>query len=86
MEADSGEMPAFVQNRSYSRLGWDRDVRLFCSQHDIVYQAFSLLTDILEVLRNAQVADIAARAHATPAQVVFNFAGAIGMLPPAPRI
>jgi len=75
------EAPAFVQNRCYARLGWDRDVRVFCRERNIVYQGFSLLTANLEVLRHALVADLARRASATPAQVVFAFARAIGILP-----
>jgi diketogulonate reductase-like aldo/keto reductase len=75
------EAPAFVQNRSYARLGWDREVRLFCSERKIRYQGFSLLTANAEVLRHPVVTGLAARANATPAQVVFAFARAVGMLP-----
>src|SRR3954465_11643336 len=28
------ELPTFVQNRCYARLGWDRDIRLFCGEHN----------------------------------------------------
>ena len=75
------EAPAFVQNRCYARLGWDREVRLFCSERKIGYQGFSLLTANAEVLRHPVTAGLAARANATPAQVVFAFARAVGMLP-----
>jgi diketogulonate reductase-like aldo/keto reductase len=75
------EGPAFVQNRCYARFGWDRDVRLFCGERKIVYQGFSLLTANGEVLRHPLVADLASRANATPAQVIFSFARAVGMLP-----
>ena len=73
--------PAFVQNRCFARFGWDREVRAFCRDRTIVYQGFSLLTANPEVLRHPLVAGIAARAQATPAQVVFRFAQAVGMLP-----
>src|SRR5271165_3138815 len=76
-----GEAPAFVQNRCYARLGWDRAVRHFCSERKIVYQGFSLLTANAEVLRHPVVLGLAARANATPAQIVFAFARAVGMLP-----
>jgi diketogulonate reductase-like aldo/keto reductase len=76
-----GEAPAFVQNRCYARLGWDREVRMFCREHNIVYQGFSLLTANMEVLRHAVVNEVGARANATGAQVVFAFARAVGMLP-----
>jgi diketogulonate reductase-like aldo/keto reductase len=81
MAAAHAEVPAFVQNRCYARLGWDRDVRLFCSQRKIVYQGFSVLTANPEILRHSLVTGLAARANATPAQVVFAFARAVGILP-----
>jgi diketogulonate reductase-like aldo/keto reductase len=31
--AARAELPAFVQNRCYARLGWDRAVRAFCYEH-----------------------------------------------------
>ena len=81
MTAAGAEAPAFVQNRCFARLGWDREVRAFCRDRGIVYQGFSLLTANPEVLRHPLVAGIAARGTATTAQVVFRFARAVGMLP-----
>jgi diketogulonate reductase-like aldo/keto reductase len=81
MAAVHSEAPAFVQNRCYARLGWDRDLRLFCRERGIVYQGFSLLTANVEVLRSSLVGGISARAKVTAAQVVFAFARAVGMLP-----
>ena len=75
------EAPAFAQNRCYARFGWDRAIRGFCLTHGIVYQGFSLLTANVEVLRHPLLGTIAARARATPAQVIFRFASAVGMLP-----
>ncbi|MGA2979361.1 MAG: aldo/keto reductase [Terriglobales bacterium] len=79
--ATRAELPAFVQNRCYARLGWDRAVRLFCREHKIIYQGFSLLTANQEVLHHPLIARIAAGANATPAQVVFSFARSVGILP-----
>jgi len=81
MMAAHTEAPAFVQNRCFAQLGWDRDVRASCQAREITYQGFSLLTANPEVLRHPLVARLAARAQATPAQVVFCVAHAIGMLP-----
>jgi diketogulonate reductase-like aldo/keto reductase len=81
MEATGAELPALVQNRCFARFGWDREVRLFCNQRNIIYQGFSLLTANPEVLRHRPFADFAASLHATPAQVVFSFARAIGIVP-----
>jgi diketogulonate reductase-like aldo/keto reductase len=81
MEAVHGEAPAFVQNRCFARLGWDREIRTFCRERNIVYQGFSLLTANAEVVNHPFVIDLAVRFQATPAQVIFRFARAIGILP-----
>ena len=81
MAATRTEPPAFVQNRCYARFGWDREVRKFCSARKIVYQGFSLLTANADVLRHRLLAGIAKHHEATPAQIVFRFAQAIGILP-----
>jgi diketogulonate reductase-like aldo/keto reductase len=81
MAAAHSELPSFVQNRCYARLGWDRDVRSFCRDHTITYQGFSLLTANVDALRSSTLVGIAERHTATPAQVIFAFARALGMLP-----
>lgn len=81
IEASGAEPPAFVQNRCHARLGWDREIRRFCAERNIVYQGFSLLTANVEVLRHPPIQQLAARLKATPAQLVFAFARALGMLP-----
>jgi diketogulonate reductase-like aldo/keto reductase len=80
MVAAGSELPAFVQNRCYARFGWDRDVREFCLARKMIYQGFSLLTANAEVLRHPSITPIAKRHEATPAQIVFRFAQAIGIL------
>jgi diketogulonate reductase-like aldo/keto reductase len=81
MAAAHAEAPVFVQNRCFARLGWDRDVRLFCRERKIIYQGFSLLTANAEPLRHPLITGLAVRANATPAQVVFAFARTVAMLP-----
>ena len=81
MAAAHSEAPAFVQNRCYARLGWDREVRSFCKERSIIYQGFSLLTANIEVLRHPLIGGFAQQANATPAQVIFAFARLVGMLP-----
>jgi len=79
--ASGAEPPAFVQNRCFARAGWDRAVRGFCAERHIVYQGFSLLTANPEAFRHPAVLEAAARNQATPAQIIFRFALAVGMLP-----
>jgi diketogulonate reductase-like aldo/keto reductase len=73
--------PAFVQNRCFASLGWDRAVRAFCRAKGIVYQGFSLLTANGIELQHPAFLRLVARVGKSPAQVVFRFAQQIGMLP-----
>jgi diketogulonate reductase-like aldo/keto reductase len=75
------EPPAFVQNRCYAVRGWDRDVRAFCRERNIIYQGFSLLTANRQVLGHPTITALAEKMNATPAQLIFAFARAVGMLP-----
>jgi diketogulonate reductase-like aldo/keto reductase len=81
MESTRAEMPGLVQNRCFARFGWDREIRQFCNERKIIYQGFSLLTANPEVLQHPPIIDLAASLAATPAQVVFSFARAVGILP-----
>ena len=73
--------PAFVQNRCFARTGWDREVRAYCRDHDILYQGFSLLTANGRELNTPEVDAIAERHQRSLAQIVFRFAQQVGMLP-----
>src|SRR5258705_13394320 len=51
--------PAFVQNRCLARASWDAEMRAICQTHDIIYQAFSLLSGNRQVLLQPCVTEIA---------------------------
>ncbi|HVS14451.1 MAG TPA: aldo/keto reductase [Thermoanaerobaculia bacterium] len=72
--------PAFVQNRCFARLGWDREVRAVCRARGVLYQGFSLLTANRAELASAVVRRIAAAHGATVPQVIFRFALQLGMV------
>ncbi len=42
--------PRYIQNRCFAQLKWDKEIRDFCSDHDMIYQGFSLLTANLKYL------------------------------------
>jgi diketogulonate reductase-like aldo/keto reductase len=73
--------PAFVQNRCFARLGWDREIRAFCSDNGIAYQGFSLLTANVRELQHPEFWRLVKRINKTPAQIVFRFALQAGILP-----
>jgi len=72
--------PAMVQNRTYARTGWDRDVRVVAKQNGVVYQGFSLLTANAEELKSPVFDRIARRTGMTRSQIVFRFAMQLGMI------
>jgi diketogulonate reductase-like aldo/keto reductase len=80
MAAAGAESPSFVQNRCYGNMGWDREVRHYCRERGIVYQGFSLLTANVEIVHHELVRSLAASLAATPPQIIFAFARAIGIL------
>jgi len=73
--------PMMVQNRCYAAMGWDREVREICREHNIIYQGFSLLTANPHVVGSPLVDKVAARLGAEATQVIFRFAMQVGMLP-----
>lgn len=73
--------PMIVQNRCYAVMGWDREVRDICREHNIIYQGFSLLTANGRALNDPIVQTVARRLGATVPQVIFRFSMQIGMLP-----
>ena len=73
--------PVFVQNRCHARAGWDAEVRALCYPHNVIYQAFSLLSGNRQILLKPHVTEIARHHNKTIPQVVFRFAVQLGMLP-----
>ena len=73
--------PMVVQNRCFAVMGWDYEVRKICTEHDLVYEGFSLLTANQEFFGAPALHAIARRVGSGVAQVIFRFAQQVGMLP-----
>lgn len=78
--ADASVQPMLVQNRTFTRPQADEAVRILCRRHGIIYEGFSLLTAIRPLLAQGPVASIAARLSVEPAQVVFAYCLAAGLV------
>lgn len=74
-------LPKFVQNRCYASKQWGRDIRLFCTDNNIIYQGFSLLTANRKILNFPQLVEIAKRHRVSVNQTVFRFALDAKMIP-----
>ena len=73
--------PAVVQNRFYAETGYDREIREFCRERQIVYQSFWTLTANPHVLADAAVAAFASKYLRTPAQILFRYLTQIDIVP-----
>jgi diketogulonate reductase-like aldo/keto reductase len=73
--------PAVVQNRFQAATGYDRAIRAFCGQHQIIYQSFWTLTANPHVIAHATMAALAATHHRTPQQILFRYLTQSGVVP-----
>jgi diketogulonate reductase-like aldo/keto reductase len=73
--------PAVVQNRFCAETGYDREIRAFCSQQQIVYQSFWTLTANPHVLADATITALASAHKRTPPQILFRYLTQIGVVP-----
>jgi diketogulonate reductase-like aldo/keto reductase len=73
--------PSVLQNRFYDKTGYDRALRAFCRERQIVYQSFWTLTANPRVLEHAVVKRLSAKHGFTPAQVFFRYLTYEGVVP-----
>ncbi|WP_445372103.1 aldo/keto reductase family protein [Methylomonas sp. HW2-6] len=73
--------PAVVQNRFYADTGYDKQIRAFCRQRQIVYQSFWTLTANPRVLAHPAVTAAAGARGRTPAQIFFRYLRQHGVVP-----
>ena len=81
LHASARTKPAVVQNRFYADTGYDREIRAFCSDRQIVYQSFWTLSANAQVLAHATVTGLAAKYRRTPAQILFRHLTQSGVVP-----
>jgi diketogulonate reductase-like aldo/keto reductase len=65
--------PAVVQNRFYAKTGYDRELRAFCRERNIIYQSFWTLTANPEVLAHPRMKALAAQYERSAAEIFFRF-------------
>lgn len=73
--------PAVLQNRFYADTDYDRDVRDFCRQHDIIYQSFWTLTANPHLLASETMINLGRKYHRTPEQILYHYLNKIGIVP-----
>ncbi len=73
--------PAVLQNRFYADTQYDRNIRDFCTGHDIVYQSFWTLSANPRILSHQILEKLATTYQRSAAQIFFRFLTQIGIIP-----
>jgi diketogulonate reductase-like aldo/keto reductase len=73
--------PAVVQNRFYADTRYDREIRAYCREQQMIYQSFWTLSANPQALAHGTVTVLAEKYQRTPAQVLFRYLTQIGVAP-----
>jgi diketogulonate reductase-like aldo/keto reductase len=73
--------PAIIQNRFYAETNYDRDIRAFCAQSQIIYQSFWTLSANPHVLAHKTMTALASIHQRSTAQILFRYLTQIGVVP-----
>jgi diketogulonate reductase-like aldo/keto reductase len=73
--------PAVVQNRFYADTNYDRHIRAYCDQRQIIYQSFWTLSANPQLLAHESIGAPAAAHQRTPSQILFRYLTQIGIVP-----
>lgn len=78
---NAAHKPALIQNRFYAATGYDKQIRAFCRQQQIVYQSFWTLTANPAILEDPAITEPADHYQRSPAQIFFRFLSQSGIVP-----
>lgn len=73
--------PAVIQNRFYSKSGFDKEIREFCRTNKIYYQSFWTLTASPNILSSREIKNISTARNCTPEQAYFKFVLQLSIIP-----
>jgi diketogulonate reductase-like aldo/keto reductase len=73
--------PAVLQNRFYADTHYDRELRIYCNEKQIIYQSFWTLSANPQLLTHKTMTAVASRHNRTAAQILFRYLVTIGVVP-----
>ena len=73
--------PKVVQNKFHDKTGWDLELRRYCHDKGIIYEAFSVLTANPSLVESELVATIAATTQIAPEVVLYGLARELPVYP-----
>lgn len=78
---DAAVKPAVVQNRFYEQSGYDKEIRHWCDQREILYQSFWSLSANPHILRSRECVALSEKYGKTQAQILYRFLNQLGIIP-----
>jgi diketogulonate reductase-like aldo/keto reductase len=73
--------PAVLQNRFYADTRYDREIRIYCNQRQIIYQSFWTLSANPHLLTHKTMTTLASKHNRSAAQILFRYLVAIDVVP-----
>jgi diketogulonate reductase-like aldo/keto reductase len=73
--------PAVIQNRFYADTQYDRNIRVFCRQKQIIYQGFWTLTANPALLADTLIKNLAIKYQRSVEQVFYRYLSQSGIIP-----
>jgi len=73
--------PTVVQNRFYQDSGYDKEIRRWCKEHNIIYQSFWTLTANPHILESKELFDLSRKYNKNVVQLLFAYLHQIGITP-----
>lgn len=73
--------PTILQNRFYTKTGYDKELRAFCLEQQISYQSFWTLTANPHLLEHGVLVFLSRRLRKTTAQILFRYLQLRGVTP-----
>lgn len=65
--------PSVVQNRFYADTGYDKEIRQWCNEHNIIYLGFWTLTANPHILGSETIFNLAKKYKKTEAQIFYRY-------------
>lgn len=73
--------PSIVQNRFYAQSGYDKEIRGFCEQNNIIYESFWSLTANPDILNNEVLTNLSQKYQKSEEVVFYRFLNHINIVP-----
>ncbi|WP_415250399.1 aldo/keto reductase family protein [Sulfurimonas sp.] len=73
--------PSIVQNRFYADTDYDKEIRAWCKEHNIIYQSFWSLPANPHLLVSEPIIKLALKYKKSEPQILFNYLSYEGIIP-----